>query len=498
MDPFQLEAPATDHASWRARYWSLHRRGRHALRDFALRRRLRWLRRRALATPRRTPGVIKLDGLTVHYNDLLALYIEYKHIFGWRLYDFRPRSEAPRIIDGGSHVGVSTLRFKRLAPTARVIAIEPDPAAVALLNANLRANRLRDVTVVPAALAAHAGERAFQPDGADGGSLAEAGVASVATVPLSDYLHEPVEFLKLNIEGAEWPVLRAAAPLLHNVRQLAIEYHGFAECGQHLHDILMLLDEAGFRYVLHHFDYEANGSLRPPFHIDPQTRFFTLIAARRVWERRRAAPREPAQAGLEPASRIFGFDRGLPIDRYYIHAFLRCWQPDIRGHALEIGDPAYLRRFGDGRVTHADVLNPQPGPGTTVVADLTTGAGIPSEAYDCVILTQTLNVLFDVRAALHTVHRVLKPGGVLLVTVPAISQVSRHDADRWGEYWRFTPQCLRRLLEERFTQTTVTAYGNLRVATAFLDGRAAEELEPGVLDYADPDYPVTVAARAVK
>ena len=93
---------------------------------------------------------------------------------------------------------------------------------------------------------------------------------------LSDYLDEPVDLLKMNIEGAEWDVLRAAAPKLHNVRQMVIEYHGFPECGQKLHDILALLDECGFRYLIHHFDYETNVRSRPPFRIDQSTRFFQL------------------------------------------------------------------------------------------------------------------------------------------------------------------------------------------------------------------------------
>ena len=492
-------------SAWRRHYWKLRGRGRKALRDLALVRRLRNLRRRALAAERFRPGQLRLDGYRIHYDDLLSLYMEYKHIFAWGVYDFRPRSPQPLVLDCGSHIGLSVLRFKRLVPDCRVIAFEPDPVVLTLLRKNIAANGLTDVQVVPAALAGQRGTERFIADGADGGTLARGGHAPpaariVPTVPLSDYLHEPVELLKMNIEGAEWDVLREGAGLLHNVRQLVVEYHGFPECGQRLHDILALLDACGFRYVLHHFDYETNGAVRPPFRVDGQTRFFLLIAATRVWERSASVPAVEPDRAPEPVSRTFGFDRGQPIDRHYIDDFLNAWRNDVRGRVLEVGNNEYTRRFGGSRVTASDVLNVQDVPGTTVVADLTRTDNIPDATYDCFILTQTLPFIFDVQAALRNVYRTLKPGGVLLLTVPGISQVSRYDAERWGDYWRFTPQAVQRLLAGLFPESHVTlqTYGNVRSASALLDGRAAHELRPIELTHTDPDYPVLIAARAVK
>lgn len=505
----------TPSPSWRQRYWRLCGRGRKALRDRTMARRLKELRRRALAAPRFEPGCLSIDGYRIHYDDLLSLYHAYKHIFAWGIYDFRPRDDTPLVLDCGSHIGLSILRFKQIAPGCRVIGFEPDARARDLLHHNLAANRLRNVEIVSGALATARGTLQFVADGGAAARESRAGAAveRVDSVPLSDYLDEPVDLLKMNIEGAEYGVLHEAAGRLHNVRQIVVEYHGFPECGQTLHGILRLLHECGFRYVLHHFDYETNPALRPPLHVAPDTRYFQLIAATRLWNRRpKPGATSAGEAGgaargaadlvpsCEPTSRKFGFDRGQPIDRTYIAAFLQGHQRDIQGRVLEVGDAEYTRRFGGRRVLQADVLNPVDAPGTTIRADLARADGIPDGTFDCFILTQTLPFIFDVRAALRHAHRILKPGGVLLLTTPCISQISRYDADRWGDFWRFTPQAVKRLLGDVFgaENVTLTVYGNMRVAAAFLDGQATEELTPDTLQHVDADYPLIVAARAAR
>jgi SAM-dependent methyltransferase len=199
----------------------------------------------------------------------------------------------------------------------------------------------------------------------------------------------------------------------------------------------------------------------------------------------------------EPVDRDFGFWRGWPVDRHYIDRFIEAHAADVRGRVLEVKDPAYTRRFGRDAVGHADVLDIDPdNPMATIVADLGDGQGIPSDAYDCVILTQTLHVIYDVPAALATVRRILKPGGVVLATVPGISKVDR----RGPWYWSFTPSAARRRFEEHFPadHVHVEAHGNVLTATAFLQGMASSELAPGELDAVDPEYPVSVCIRAVK
>lgn len=203
---------------------------------------------------------------------------------------------------------------------------------------------------------------------------------------------------------------------------------------------------------------------------------------------------------LTPTSRAFGFDRGCPVDRYYIEEFLLNNCDAIQGRVLEIADNNYTQRFGANRVSKSDVLNVADESGTTIVADLTRADSIPSNCFDCIILTQTLQFIYDVRAAIRTLHRILKPGGVLLATFPGISQISRFDMERWGEYWRFTILSARRLFEETFPEAEIKTetYGNVLAAVAFLHGLAAEELRQEELDHHDPDYEVLIAVRATK
>ena len=203
-----------------------------------------------------------------------------------------------------------------------------------------------------------------------------------------------------------------------------------------------------------------------------------------------------------PVSRVFGFDRGVPIDRYYIEQLLAKHASEIRGRVLEIGDNTYTRKFGAGRVLQADVLHVVEGnPQATMVADLTDGASLPSDSFDCIICTQTLMFIYDVRAAISTLHRILKSGGVLLVTVAGVShQISRYDVERWGDYWRFTSLSMRRLLEEVFPPASilVETYGNVMTAMALLQGLAVADLSGTELDAHDPDYEVTIGIKAVK
>lgn len=204
---------------------------------------------------------------------------------------------------------------------------------------------------------------------------------------------------------------------------------------------------------------------------------------------------------LTPVSRIFGFDRGTPVDRYYIEAFLRRRSGDIRGRVLEIADPDYTQRFGGDRVIRSDVLHAVPGnPRATLVGDLATGEGIPKEAFDCLILTQTFLVIYEVRSAVASAYAALKPGGVLLATFPGISQISRADMDRWGDYWRFTDASARRLFGDVFgpENVAVETHGNVLASCAFLYGIAAEELKKAELDYRDQDYQLLITVRAVK
>ena len=205
---------------------------------------------------------------------------------------------------------------------------------------------------------------------------------------------------------------------------------------------------------------------------------------------------------LTPVSRRFGWDRGgLPIDRYYIERFLEQCAPDIAGHVLEVRDDAYTRKFGGDRVVRSDVIHPTAdNDKATIIADLTSAEHVPSNSFDCIVLTQVLPFIFDAQAAVRTLYRILRPGGVVLATMPGISQIVRYDMDRWGDYWRFTSLSARRIFECAFpgSDVQVQTQGNVLAAAAFLQGLSSRELRADELDYHDPDYELLISVRAVK
>lgn len=204
---------------------------------------------------------------------------------------------------------------------------------------------------------------------------------------------------------------------------------------------------------------------------------------------------------VKPVSSIFGLDRGTPIDRYYIERFLASKADLIGGRVLEIGDSQYSRRFGGKRVEAFEVLHATAeNKAATLVGDLTAPGTLPADSMDCFICTQTFNFIFEVQKAISGAHYLLKPGGVLLATVSGISQISRYDMDRWGDYWRFTTASLRKLFEPVFTGgIEIEAFGNVLAATAFLQGVVVEDLpDPSQLDKLDPDYQVVLAIMARK
>lgn len=206
-----------------------------------------------------------------------------------------------------------------------------------------------------------------------------------------------------------------------------------------------------------------------------------------------------------PIDDAFGLGRGRPVDRHYIEGFLERHAADVRGRVLEVGEDAYTRRFGGERVTrsdvlHADASNPQ----ATIVADLADGRGLPDAAFDCFVCTQTLTYVFDLPRAMATIARILAPGGVLLLSVPGISQLSPYDHARWGEHWRFTVDSLTRLLGDAFggggggggANVEVESHGNVLAAAAFLYGLATCDLDLAELDARDERYPLIVTGRA--
>jgi hypothetical protein len=202
---------------------------------------------------------------------------------------------------------------------------------------------------------------------------------------------------------------------------------------------------------------------------------------------------------VTPFSKEFGYDRGGPVDRYYIENFLEENSSLIKGRVLEIGDNDYTLRFGKSAVTKSDILHIDPSNTmATIIGDLSDAPQIEDDTYDCIVLTQTLHLIYNYKAALQTCFRVLKPGGVLLMTVPGITHIDQGEwKNNW--LWAFTSASVRRMLAEVFpAPAEIETFGNVFIASAFLYGMGVNEVKKKQLDYNDPHYQVIITAKATK
>jgi predicted SAM-dependent methyltransferase len=200
---------------------------------------------------------------------------------------------------------------------------------------------------------------------------------------------------------------------------------------------------------------------------------------------------------LEPISHKYGFDRGTPVDRYYIEQFLQEHQGDIAGHCLEVTDPTYTKRFGAGRVTQSDVVDINvKNEMATIIADLRDARDIKDNTYDCVIATHTFGVIDEYQKAIAECYRILKPGGVLLSTVASLGVAAELNLS----YWRFTTTSARYAFGKIFSpdHVVVQSYGNVLSGQAYWVGLSTHELTEEELAHNDPRYSIVVGIRAVK
>ncbi len=216
-----------------------------------------WRRLDAMAgsVPRRTPGRVRVLDYDVEYADLLSFCPQFHEIFVQRGLEFRAASPSPRILDCGSNIGAASLYFRRAYPGARITAYEADPALYAMTKRNLERNGAADVDVVHAALWTSTGQVTFRAEGSDSGmidGLAGAVNAEGVTVPslrLRDVLErEHIDFLKLDIEGAEGAVLEDCEPVLHRVDAIVMDLHEFDPRQRQSPRVFDCLTRAGFVY----------------------------------------------------------------------------------------------------------------------------------------------------------------------------------------------------------------------------------------------------------
>lgn len=203
--------------------------------------------------PRRVAGTTDLLRPSFRFADAASFVSAYQQIIENRVYEFVAKRSRPRIIDCGANVGVATFYFKELYPRSHIISFEPDSVLFSMLESNCKARQLDGVELHCKAVGSRSGEVAFIRTGTDTGRVAEdetAASAVVEMVRLRDLLEEPVDFLKIDIEGSETDALIDCGSALANVDHLFVEYHSFAGEGQKLPDLLRVLEHTGFRMYL--------------------------------------------------------------------------------------------------------------------------------------------------------------------------------------------------------------------------------------------------------
>lgn len=171
----------------------------------------------------------------------------------------------------------------------------------------------------------------------------------------------------------------------------------------------------------------------------------------------------------------------------------------MRGRVLEVGGRRYTEMFGGEKVVCGEVFDINPlNQAATIVGDLGVAGSLPEEAFDCIIVTQTLQYVYDLDTAMENLHRALAPDGTLLITVPGISPIGKGDTQSW--YWEFTELSLKTMLIGRFGDGNVRSqsYGNVFAAICFLTGLSLAEVEAEKLHFKDERYPVAVVACARK
>ncbi len=201
---------------------------------------------------------------------------------------------------------------------------------------------------------------------------------------------------------------------------------------------------------------------------------------------------------LKPISFNYGSNRGEPVDRYYIEKFLEENKSLITGHCLEIENNTYTQKLGKN-ISKSDVLDiNKDNAKANIYADIRNLAEIPANTYDCLILTQVLQFIDDYDSAIKECHRVLKPGGAILATLPVMSRIDARSGPS-GDFWRFTEASARYIFNNKhFASLEVRSWGNVLSGTAFWVGQAQEELSKRELNYNDPNFPCIVTVKAVK
>lgn len=201
------------------------------------------------------PMSVKFKGNITHFSSPFWFLHSIEEIFLDEVYKFFPSREDALIIDCGANIGLSVLYFKQICPNAKIIAFEADPYVFEFMEKNIKAFALSDVDLLNKAVWTEDSKLEFDAEGTVGGRLGLGEIEiknkiEVESIRLRDYLDKKIDFLKIDIEGAEYKVLKDCADKLHNVENLFLEYHILSSEEQNLDEILLWLRNAGFRYYI--------------------------------------------------------------------------------------------------------------------------------------------------------------------------------------------------------------------------------------------------------
>ena len=226
-------------------------------------------------------GVFKYRNLIINFIDPLSLYHEVKDIFESKIYHFESVNNKPNIIDAGGYIGISTLYFKKMYPTARITVFEPDPSIFKVLQENINKNGIKDVNAINSGLGKEEGLLDFSPDGADGGSCYDKTDSKfkVKIERLSNFIESEIDLLKMNIEGAEGDVFEEIEPKIYLVREIIFEYHCFSNLNQNIGKILNILDRNNFKYFV---TDKVGGGIPVPFNMGKEYKHFNLVYAKNM------------------------------------------------------------------------------------------------------------------------------------------------------------------------------------------------------------------------
>lgn len=259
------------------------RKFKNKIKKSLIKRRLASLKKKLFNEPFCNGGTQNVLNFKLKYNDGPNFYMQYKDEFINKVYKFDSSRTDPIIIDGGSNIGLSLLYFKNLYKDSRIISFEPDPEIFKILQENVKNNKLENISLYQQGLGKEDQDTLFKQDGMAGGSVNQEGSGiEIKMVRLSEYLNEPIDFLKLNIEGQEHDVIEELfiSKKIQIINEMVIEYHGFPYLDQTLGDILKILDKSNFRYFIHDFDNETCSVTKPPFQYEEDHKWYCLIYAK--------------------------------------------------------------------------------------------------------------------------------------------------------------------------------------------------------------------------